>query len=48
MVKLLAIASIGAVLQNLLGMGLAAALGFDARLGILAGSVALAGGPATA
>ncbi len=47
LVKLLAIASLGAVLQNLLGMGLAAALAVDPRLGILAGSVALAGGPAT-
>ena len=47
-VKLLAIATVGAVLQNLLGMGMAAAMGLDARLGILAGSVALAGGPATA
>ena len=45
--KLLGIATFGAVLQNLLGMGMAAAMGLDARLGILAGSVALAGGPAT-
>ncbi len=47
-IKLLIIASIGAVLQNLLGMGMAKALSLDPRLGILAGSVALAGGPATA
>jgi ESS family glutamate:Na+ symporter len=47
LVKLLAIASAGAVLQNLLGMGIAKALGVDARLGILAGAVSLAGGPAT-
>lgn len=46
-IKLLGIATFGALLQNLLGMGLAAAMGLDARLGILAGSVALAGGPAT-
>lgn len=46
--KLLGIATAGALLQNLLGMALAAALGVDARLGILTGSVALAGGPATA
>jgi glutamate:Na+ symporter, ESS family len=46
-VKLLGIATFGAILQNLLGMGLAKALGLDARLGILAGSVALTGGPAT-
>jgi ESS family glutamate:Na+ symporter len=45
---LLAVATAGALLQNLLGMGLAKALGVDARLGILAGAVALAGGPATA
>jgi ESS family glutamate:Na+ symporter len=44
----LAVASAGAVLQNLLGMGIARALSVDPRLGILAGSVALAGGPATA
>jgi ESS family glutamate:Na+ symporter len=44
----LAIASFGAVLQNLLGIALAHALGVDPRLGILTGSVALAGGPATA
>lgn len=45
---LLAISTAGAVLQNLLGIGLAAALHIDPRLGILTGSVALAGGPATA
>jgi ESS family glutamate:Na+ symporter len=47
-VWLLAIASAGAVLQNLLGIGLALALHVDPRLGILTGSVALTGGPATA
>jgi glutamate:Na+ symporter, ESS family len=47
-IKLLAIATLGAFLQNMLGMGLAKALGVDPRLGILTGSVALAGGPATA
>jgi ESS family glutamate:Na+ symporter len=46
--KLLVIGSIGAILQNLLGMGLAKTLSIDPRLGILAGSVALTGGPATA
>jgi len=46
-ILLLAIASFGAVLQNLLGMGLAVLLGVDPRLGILTGSVALTGGPAT-
>jgi ESS family glutamate:Na+ symporter len=44
----LGIASLGAVLQNLLGIAFAHLLGVDARLGILTGSVALAGGPATA
>jgi ESS family glutamate:Na+ symporter len=47
-VVLLALATAGAVVQNLLGMGLAALLHIDPRLGILSGSVALAGGPATA
>jgi glutamate:Na+ symporter, ESS family len=47
-VKMLVIASFGAVLQNLLGMALARGLGIDPRLGILSGSVALCGGPATA
>ncbi len=47
-VVLLAIATAGAVVQNLLGMGLAGLLHIDPRLGILTGSVALAGGPATA
>jgi ESS family glutamate:Na+ symporter len=47
-VWLLAIASAGAAIQNLLGIGLALALHVDPRLGILTGSVALAGGPATA
>jgi ESS family glutamate:Na+ symporter len=44
----LAAATLGAVLQNLLGIALAFGLGVDPRLGILTGSVALAGGPATA
>ena len=47
-VLLLAISSIGAVLQNVLGIGLAKAMSIDPRLGILAGSVALTGGPGTA
>jgi len=46
-VWLLGIASLGAILQNLLGIGLAHALGVDPRLGVLTGAVALAGGPAT-
>jgi ESS family glutamate:Na+ symporter len=47
-VVLLAIATAGAVVQNALGMGLASLLHIDPRLGILTGSVALTGGPATA
>lgn len=47
LVLLLAVSSIGAVLQNILGIGLARAFGIDSRLGILAGSVALTGGPGT-
>jgi ESS family glutamate:Na+ symporter len=47
-IKLLIIATVGAALQNVLGIALAEALHVDARLGILTGSVALAGGPATA
>jgi ESS family glutamate:Na+ symporter len=47
-IKLLLIATIGAVLQNVLGIALATALHVDPRLGILTGSVALTGGPATA
>jgi ESS family glutamate:Na+ symporter len=45
---LLTVASGGAVLQNLLGIGLAKLLGVNPLIGILSGSVALAGGPATA
>jgi ESS family glutamate:Na+ symporter len=44
---LLAAASLGVVLQNALGMALARGMGIDPRIGILAGSVSLAGGPAT-
>jgi ESS family glutamate:Na+ symporter len=47
MIWLLALSTFGAVAQNILGMGLAKAMGVDARLGILAGAVSLAGGPAT-
>ncbi len=47
LVILLIVSSIGAVLQNVLGIGLAKVLGIDPRLGILAGSVALTGGPGT-
>ena len=47
-VWLLGLSSVGALAQNLLGIGLARLFGLDPRLGILAGSVSLAGGPATA
>lgn len=42
------IATAGAVLQNVLGIGASRLLGLDPLLGIVAGSVALTGGPATA
>ncbi|HEV2988530.1 MAG TPA: sodium/glutamate symporter [Candidatus Angelobacter sp.] len=45
---MLALASGGAVFQNFLGMGLAKLLGVNPLVGILSGSVALTGGPATA
>lgn len=44
---LLAASSLGVVLQNAVGMVLARGMGIDPRIGILAGSVSLAGGPAT-
>lgn len=43
----LALATAGAVLQNLLGMAMARGFGLNPLLGIISGSVALAGGPAT-
>jgi ESS family glutamate:Na+ symporter len=42
------IATVGAVLQNVLGVGVARLFGLDPLLGIIAGSVSLTGGPATA
>lgn len=42
------IATIGAVLQNIVGIGAAKLVGVNPLLGIIAGSVALTGGPATA
>ena len=42
------LASVGCVLQNVLGIGLAKVLGLHPLLGIIAGSVTMAGGPATA
>jgi len=43
----LALSTAVAVLQNLMGAGVAAALGVPPLLGVLAGSVTLTGGPAT-
>ena len=43
----LALATVAVILQNLMGAGLAAAMGLPPLLGVLAGSVTLAGGPAT-
>ncbi len=43
----LAIATVAALLQNLLGASLALAMGLPPLLGVLAGSVTLTGGPAT-
>jgi glutamate:Na+ symporter, ESS family len=45
---LLALATAGAVLQNALGAGAAWLLGIPPLIGVVSGSVALAGGPATA
>lgn len=42
------IASVGAVLQNLVGIGMAKMFSLSPLLGIISGSVALTGGPATA
>ncbi|MCS7025462.1 MAG: hypothetical protein NZV14_11730 [Bryobacteraceae bacterium] len=43
-----ALATLGAVLQSLLGIGLALLVGINPLLGIISGAVALTGGPATA
>lgn len=45
---MLALATAVAILQNLLGIGLAKAMGLNPLIGILSGSVALTGGPGTA
>ena len=45
---LFGLATIGAVFQNGLGIGLAKVFGLNPLLGIVSGSVALTGGPATA
>jgi ESS family glutamate:Na+ symporter len=44
---LLALTAVGAVLQNVVGAGLATTMGQPALLGVLCGSVTLTGGPAT-
>lgn len=44
----LVLATVGALLQNGVGIGLAKVMGLSPLLGIVAGSVALTGGPATA
>jgi len=41
------IATVAAIFQNVLGVGLAALLGLKPLFGVLAGSVTLTGGPAT-
>jgi len=46
--RFFALATLGAVLQNLLGIALARLFGLDPLLGVISGSVALTGGPATA
>src|SRR5262249_13816320 len=46
-VLMLALATAGAILQNVLGIGLAKLMGLNPLVGILSGSAALAGGPAT-
>jgi ESS family glutamate:Na+ symporter len=44
---LLALSAVGAVLQNVVGIAVARGMGIHPLLGIIAGSVTLAGGPAT-
>jgi ESS family glutamate:Na+ symporter len=44
---LLALCSVFAVLQNLLGIGIASAFGLNPLFGVITGSVTLTGGPAT-
>ncbi len=44
---LLGLATLGAVLQNALGMAVARAVGLNPLVGVAAGAVSLAGGPAT-
>lgn len=46
--RLTALAGLGAILQNAVGIGLCRLMGLDPLLGVIAGAVTLAGGPATA
>lgn len=48
MVVFFGLASLGVLLENLLGVGLAKLLGLNPLIGLVAGSVTMAGGPATA
>lgn len=48
LVVFLVVVSVFIVAQNVLGVGLAALLGLDARLGLVAGSITLSGGHGTA
>lgn len=48
MVVFFGISTVGALLQNVLGVGLAQLLGLNPLIGLVAGSVSLTGGPATA
>lgn len=48
MVVFFGASTLGVLLQNVLGVGLANLLGLNPLIGLVAGSVALAGGPATA
>lgn len=43
-----ALATLGVVLQNVLGVGLAVIFGYEPLLGLLCGSISMTGGPATA
>ncbi len=48
MVVFFGASSLGALLENVLGVGLAKLLGLNPLIGLVAGSVSMAGGPATA
>lgn len=48
MVVFFGMASLGVILENILGIAMAKLLGLDPLIGLVAGSVTMAGGPATA